>query len=164
MNHKQECLDIYYASDVVNKELTFGCELLRKSYDTKYKVLTDFGFGIRTNSVWVASAVRGSFAVNWYDTEEVKKSIITDSQGEQWQIMGHPPTGFDWLRLIALDKDGEVDNHNSKKLGAAHIAGKSLYIQPNSEEDFIKFDLITNEPYDWETLYNIIKPGDNSKD
>lgn len=33
MNYKEECLKIYYTSDVVNKELSFGCEVIVSYWD-----------------------------------------------------------------------------------------------------------------------------------
>jgi hypothetical protein len=46
-----------------------------------------------------------------------------------------------WLRVLAKD----IDNSNMP-LGEVHIAGVSLYVQPDPNRDFFKFNLTTGQP------------------
>ena len=118
-------------------ELSFGCEIdvlvneigLESGYVGKYKLL---------------SSNYETITVSGVKTKCL--SLRKMCEGNDWKIIGHPIHLEHWLRVLAINKDGEIDVHSSKHLGEAHIAGISLYVQPDPDEDFIKFNLLTGQP------------------
>ena len=112
-------------------------------------VITNSGWGRNTSSVWVASSVCGSFGVNWKNTEQVDKSVLEDTQGEHWKIIGHKPQLSDYLAVLSNLPAGKFD-YDVYFIGAnvpeicVSLNGNPINFSlktgaPATEEDALKF-------------------------
>lgn len=134
-DYKQKCLDIYYAGDVVDKTLSFGCEVIGGAFSKKmiyhfYGADTsDYGAGYYGHHLIYPEKKGASF----------QSDYILDKN-----IIGHPPTLASWLRLMR--------NGYQIRYGAP-----DLLSWMSMENEVVYFNLTTEEPTDWEALHNIIK-------
>jgi hypothetical protein len=148
MTSKQKCVTHAQATLPRLRELTFGCEVHWNGpkegftrvfmgyseeidYGTKYAHIVSTDYEYRKGKKWSSSIT--------------KTEMLTP--------VGHTPTLGDWLELLGKKNGGDL------QLGEAHIAGVSLYIQPDPTKNFFKFNLATNEPAtekDWDTLAELL--------
>jgi hypothetical protein len=138
-NAKEKCLDLYYASDVVNKELTEGFQF--KDEDGLHTVF-------RTNMLYD----RCGFGKNEIYTNLTKDLYCSDYYIEEQEVLGHPPTGFDWLRLMK--------NYRLIGQGEEHYVGEKVpedqILAWHEKGAQVFFNLKTGEPTDWEALNKLI--------
>lgn len=131
IDYKQKCLDIYYASDVVDKSLTMGCAVEQEKTGVRGLLVgtpeNENGFGY------------------WFNHNNTIYPILE----EHIKIIGHHPTGFDWLRLIEVNHPRWVFSPFGVKIGIVNSDGIDWQMIP--------FNLTTQEPTDWKALYEIIK-------
>lgn len=130
MDYKAECEKIYYASDVVNKELSFGCVV--ELYNGIGKDIINREYPILNDKI-----TDGPYYICVSDRKVNRRVIKT--------IIGHPPTGFDWLRLILKGSEWPIHEHYTKNQFGFEYECKG-----------ISFNLTAGEPTDWEALYNVI--------
>ena len=133
MTSKQKCTLHAQATLPRLRELTFGCEV----------------------ESLINDAVPNSYIIS--DRGGICEIEIADCQSfiplDTVKIIGHTPTLGDWLELLGKKNGGDL------QLGEAHIAGVSLYIQPDPTKNFFKFNLATSEPAtekDWDTLAELL--------
>ena len=125
-------------------ELSFGCEAILEGGEV-VKLLG----GEISSSIYKEDKCELYYLYDW---QHGKSDAHMWCAKKDLEIIGHPIHLEHWLRVLAINKDGEIDVHSSKHLGEAHIAGISLYVQPDPDEDFIKFNLLTGQPTDYEAL------------
>ena len=140
-NYKQKCLDIYYASDVVDKTLSFGCEV--NVGDRKYVLDSDITIEKCEGEIRKAD--------NYHVLKNNYNDLRLDLTTTPWGIVGHPPTLASWLRLM-----GNLDyrHHYHMYLDGTVAKFRQGLVQ---DDVLFSFNLTTEEPTDWEALYNIIK-------
>lgn len=125
IDYKAECLKIYYASDVCDKTLSFGCEVIK-------------------SDMWRGTVVGEAYEQVAYLNEDKMQVFLAPA--DQFKIIGHPPTLAKWLLL--MERKGLRFDHNFNNNCI------DLYRADDVE---IRFSLTTEEPTDWQKLYEIIQ-------
>lgn len=135
IDYKQKCLDIYYASDVCDRSLTEGCRI-----GWEYPPFRAIYFG------QVMYEDEESNEVVVLTNSYVKKGV---SKNNIHTVYGHPPTLASWLRLvqgkksIAITQTGSCIEPDNTRNGTRPVD--------------LSFNLTTEEPTDWQKLYEIIQ-------
>ena len=153
-NHKKKCLDIFYASDVVNKELTFGCEV--RIYTKGEQFQGNESEPAEHNLDEIFRIHTDEDHIEWdcftFDLGDIEAGCTDKEPNEEsffFDIIGHPPQLNNWLAL--------VDKANT---GNSYIFQHSSIIYRPQNKIVVDFNLTTGQPatdLDWKCLYELIK-------
>lgn len=138
MNYQKTASDFARTKIPELSELSFGCLLKNRHAQLDYEALNVF-LGKTNKEIRV---FRPSF------------KTYNNFPTETFEVIGHPIQLQHWLRVLAKD----IDN-SDLPLGEVHIAGISLYVQPDKTKNFFKFNLITGQPAteaDWKALCEVL--------
>jgi len=138
MDYKTKCLNIFYASDVVNKELTFGCEVQSENGSTAKIVKFYEG---------------DTFEAQMTKEYDGVEAVVTmkDCKLDKVTVLGHPPQLQDWLALLRKKLDESRWYLKSD--------GRVMWQDNGVNFEKVKFNLTTGQPAteaDWEALYELI--------
>lgn len=144
MNYKQKCLDIFYASDLVNKELMFGCEVYIPKEQCKGVMSGYYHEGENRH--------KDRLNVSFTDSGHYPFDKNTH------KIIGHPPQLQDWLALLG--------GREYLVIGTARMHPWNFVVDTTGQAinengmHLMKFNLTTGQPAteaDWKALYELIK-------
>lgn len=148
MNYQQKCHNIFYASPVVNKELSKDC-VFEYNYDyyTVNQVRKSDGYVFAYSLSGHAHDLAETHAEDrWeYNYRHFSPEEMADGYHP---VIGHPPQLPDWLALI-----GTTDGEYYYNIYADCICDY------NTKEVIVSFNPTTGQPKneaDWEALYELI--------